>query len=296
MANLKALFHNGQVGFTVYSPDCAQSRLWGNLDHAIHDATGFQAIYRQWINHDVNSITRFYNSGGVEPTNEQDPDEYARKFDAIPAADLKYGHLVMKLFLSGPCLLTIWQGESSDGAIPTLFKLKGRTQPAQAASESIRGRFWCDNGVCNLLHVSDDLAEAERELKAVGVWDALDVERTPLPLIEPIPAPTDYVAHSGISVVCDVVNRLLAGEKIDVYLPPSGDAKETNAALTPILREAAQRWPKNAPFIEAFLRGDLVAVSAMMKKLPVTKWEYFIIQCGAINRDTWDAPDMPPGT
>ncbi len=285
MAVLQELFEKGQAGFTVYSPDCTQSRLWGNLDHAIHDATGFQAVYRQWINHDVNTISRFYNSDN-EPVIEQDPEEYERKFEQIPVADLKYGHLVMKLFLSGPCLLTIWQGENA--VIPTLLNLKGRTQPAQASPESIRGRFWCDNGVCNLLHVSDDLAEAERELKSIHL--SLDFEGTPLPLFEPIPAPTSYVAHSGIAVVCDVVNRLLAGERetIVIQLPPSGNAKETNQILTQILREAAQRSPKVAPMIDAFLRGDVVAITEVMKKMPVTKWEHFIIQCGTITRDQWN--------
>lgn len=290
MTTLKALFANGQAGFTVYSPDCAQSRLWGNLDHAIHDTTGFQPVYRQWINHDINSIMRFYSGGDDDAPTEQDPEAAMKKYENIPAEDLKYGHLVVRLFLSGPSLLTVWQGERD--MIGALLRLKGATHPAAAAPQSIRGRFWCDNAVCNLLHTSDDLAEAERELRAVHV--SLDREAAPMPLIEPIPAPVSYAAHSGLSVLCDVMNRVLLGEgeKLVVDLPTSGDARETHHVLTRVFREAAERSSPSAvsQLINAYLAGEVVTVTRMLKRMPVTKWEHFIIQCGAITRDQWNAP------
>lgn len=291
MTTLKQLFEKRQLGFTVYSPDCTHSRLWGNLDHTIHTATGFQVVYRQWINHDINSIDRFYSGPGEEPAPNSSPETAAQKYDSIPAEDLKYGHLVVKLFLSGPSLLTLWRGEN---VIETLSALKGATHPAQADMASIRGRFWCDNAVCNLIHVSDDYQEAERELGAVRLLPVLDVEAAPAPLIEAAAAPTHYAGHSGISVVCDVVNRMLAAmgtiDRLAVQLPSSGDAKETHRRLTDILEESARRLPESviAHFIQAYLAGDVVAVSWMLKQLPVTKWEHFIIQCGAITRDKWN--------
>lgn len=285
MTSLKQLFEKQQVGFTVYSPDCTQSRLWGNLDHAIHDATGFRVVERHWINHDVNSIARFYS--GEEPPPEQDPVEGAKKYDSIPVEDVKYGHLVVKLFLSGPALLTFWQG---DNVVETLLALKGATHPPEAGAETIRGRFWCDNGVCNLIHASDDYAEAERELKSVNLLHLLDREAVSLPLIEPIAAPEHYVAHSGISVVCDLVYRMTLDrvEKKAAKLPPSGDAKETNRALTAYLREANATFPNLALFIDAYLKGDLVTVTGMLKEMPVTRWEQFVVQCGAITRYKWN--------
>lgn len=294
MTTLSALFEKRQIGFTVYSPDCAPSRMWGNLDHAIHQATGFQAVSRRWINHDINSISRFYR--GDDPNEpeppEQDSEEAARKYETVPVENLQYGHLVARLFLGGPSLLTLWHGEN---AIETLLALKGATHPPLAAPESIRGRFWCDNGVCNLMHVSDNEAEAERELKAVRLWPLLDDELAALPLLDARSTPTHYVAHSGIVVLCDLVNRLLLtipkAEKLAVALPPSGDAKETNAKLTALLQSTAQRTDalEITQLINAYLAGDVVTVTGMLKTMPVTKWEHFSIQCGAITRYKWNS-------
>jgi len=288
MAILKHLFQAHQAGLTAYSPDCTQSRLWGNLDHAIYTATGFQIVRRQWINHDINSILRFYRGPDDEPLTEQDPAEAIRKYDSVPPEKLQYGHLMVKLLMMGPSLVTIWRGEN---VIPTLLRVKGKTQPAEAEAGTIRGSFWCDNGVCNLMHTSDDMAEAERELAAVKLDHWLDEEAGQAPLIAPIPAPNAYVAHSGIAIVCDVVNRVLIAGNIDpmsIHLPTSGDAKETNQQLATHLCETAARHPNIAPFIHAFLSGNLIATTDMLKSLPVTRWEYFVIQCGAVNRDRWN--------
>lgn len=291
MASLKTLFDAQQAGFTVYSPDCTQSRLWGNLDHAIHNTTGFQPIYRRWINHDFNTINRFYLGKDEAEPPEQDPIEGAKKYDNVPLETLQYGHLVGKLFLSGPSLLTIWQGEN---VIPTLLALKGSTQPPQAGKATIRGSFWCDNGVANLTHASDDVDEALRELRAIRFSHLLDETFAPVPLIDPSPAPSDYAAHSGISVACDVVKRALIGtmETPKINLPPSGDAHETNTYLTAWLTDVRAQLPPTsseiADFIDAYLAGNVIETSQRLAHLPVTRWEHFIIQCGAITRYTWN--------
>lgn len=288
MTLLRNLFQTQQAGLTVYSPDCTHSRLWGNLDHFIHAATGFQIVRRQWINHDINSIMRFYRGPDDEPLVEQDPAEAFHKYDSVPAEKLQYGHLMVKLLMMGPSLLTIWRGEN---VIPTLLRVKGKTQPAEAGDETIRGGFWCDNGVCNLMHTSDDLAEAERELAAVHLSHWLDDEASQSSLIEPIPVPPATVAHSGISMVCEVVNRMLLAQNLAPLtpsLPASGSARETNQRLTAHLCEIAARHKETASFIQAFLAGDMVAVTDMLKTLPVTRWEYFVIQCGMVNRDRWN--------
>lgn len=195
---------------------------------------------------------------------------------------------MVKLLLQGPSLLTIWRGEN---AIPTLLKVKGSTQPAEAVARSIRGSFWCDNGVCNLMHTSDDTAKALRELNVLRLNCWLDEEVGQGQLIQPTPVPTTYVAHSGISIVCDVVNRVLLADNVaptPFNLPLSGGALETNQQLTLHLRATAARYQSVAPFIDAFLAGDVVAVTDMLKSLPVTQWEHFVIQCGTINRERWD--------
>ena len=287
MTHLKQLLAQNQAGLTVYSPDCTHSRLWGHIDQAIHKATGFQIGRRQWVNHDINSIMRFYQEEGDEVPPEQDPAEARQKYDNIPVEILQSGHLVVKLLMQGPSLVTIWQGED---AIPTLLKVKGKTQPAEAGADTVRGRFWCDNGVCNLMHSSDDTAAVKRELAALNLTHWLEEILNPLPLIPPISLPTAHIPHSAISTVCELVNRLLqttADDPLSIQLPPSGDARETNQQLTALLRQTAAQQPTLAPFINAFLSGDLPTTTNLLQSLPATRWEYFVLQCGVLNRDKW---------
>jgi nucleoside diphosphate kinase len=292
MALLKQLLTQDAVGLTVYSPDCIQSRLWGNLDNRITEATGLQVGYRIWIYHDVNSVERFYRADDEdEPANPQtieSPIERARKLEDVPAEKLQSGHLVVRLLISSPSLLTIWHG---DNAIQKLLTLKGRTHPAQAEPHTIRGSFWCDNAVCNLIHSSDSAAELERELKAVGLGELLNSEPKMGRLAQV--RPEAYPTHSGIVSMCDVVNRVLEITSdiplLEYELPQSGVASETMQYLTSLLQAAVVKMSGHptAGFIEAYLCGDIVAVTAAMKQMPVTKREHFVIQCGTLSRDRW---------
>ena len=217
--------------------------------------------------------------------------------DMIPADEIQYGHLVVKLLLMGPSLLTLWRG---DRAIAELLKLKGATHPAEAAKSSIRGRFWCDTAVSNLMHTSDTPNEARRELIAVGLDSVFDQAPTELPLIEPVSLPEWVMPHCAVSVVADVVNRVLVADgnvqDSRAKLPASGDAKETYALFSAELSALASRYPSSpiAPFITSYFAGDVVTVSDSLKHLPVTRWEGFIIQCGAISQDKWHATNTGP--
>jgi nucleoside diphosphate kinase len=293
MVLLKQLLSQDTVTLSVYSPDCIQSRLWGNLDSCIAEATGLQVGYRTWIYHDVNSVERFYRADEEEstpPQSTESPLERARKLEDVPAEKLQSGHLVVRLLISGPSLLTIWHG---DNAIQKLLAIKGRTHPAQAEPHTIRGSFWCDNAVCNLIHSSDSTGEVEQELKAVGLAHLLDIEPQRGRLVEARAIEGKYVAHSGILIVCDVVNRVLAISNdmplLEYELSQSGSARETTQYLTPLLQSAAAKMSGHpaAGFIEAYLRGDLVSVTEAMKQMPLTKWEHFVIQCSTLSRDKW---------
>lgn len=291
MTTLRHLLEANQIGLSVYSPDCTQARLWGHLDHAIHHASGLQPIYRQWFHHDYNSIMRFYHSDEGEPVQAEDVEAAAKKYDAVAPENLQYGHLVVKLLLSGASLLTLWQGAN---AIETLLKIKGATHPSQAEKGSIRGSFWCDNSVCNLTHTSDTIIEVVRELAALNLSSVLDAKNHDvLPLMPITPAPQYYVAHCALSVICDVLQRVYITDHhslLDVpRLPASGDAHETNALLAAFLRNSQAQIPTSqlAKFIEAYFAGDVIGTTRMMYQLPMTKWEQFVVQCGVITRDKW---------
>src|SRR5690606_2783264 len=155
---IQGLISQNSASLTIYSPDALQSGLLGHLDHTIHEQTGLVPIFRQWIYHDVASITRFYGGEVTEETHNKT----IRDYDNIPLENVQYGHLVVKLFITGASLLTIWQG---DNAIENLLAVKGKTHPAESPPDTVRGGLWCDNSVCNLLHCSDNQDEVLREIE-----------------------------------------------------------------------------------------------------------------------------------
>ena len=82
MQTFNQLLKTDQLGLTVYLPECAQSRLWGNLDHAIHEATGYEPVYRRWIVHDYNSVMRFYTEDQDAVPQTDDLLAAARRYDS----------------------------------------------------------------------------------------------------------------------------------------------------------------------------------------------------------------------
>lgn len=288
MMTLADLFYKQQIGLTVYSPDCTQSRLWGNLDHFIQVKTQSQIVYRQWVYHDYNTIMAFYGTSG-EDIPYRDPIEARRGYENISAKDLKYGHLTARLFMSGASLLTLWQG---DDMINRLLEVKGATHPAEADPDTIRGSFWCDNGVCNLVHSSDTVEEALHELEAIQSDTVLEKEPIIQQGFQPIPASTDYIPHSSIVILCHLVNRLLiatGGDGIAIHLPQSGDAQATYQQLVYELDKLRNRTTQESliNLIHTYLAGDIVAISAMLPTLPLTNWEAFVLQCGTITGEKW---------
>ncbi len=291
MPALKQMIKDNKVGLTVYYPDSARSRLWGNLDNMITESTGFQVGYRQWIHHDYNSLNRFYSDGSDSPSDSVvSTGDIIKQIDELPVENLQHGHMFTKMTLSGYSLLTIWQG---DNAIERLLKLKGATHPAKAESGTIRGGFYCDNPISNLCHSSDDAQEVVREIEAVGLQEILNTELQGGQKLSPV-ATRNYMAHSGITIVCDVINRMLATmpdmNKLNYVLPASGNSRETMLSLIPILKTARTSLSVHllSEFISGFLSGNIKTVSDKMKLLPVTKWEYFVVQCSTLYLNEWD--------
>lgn len=287
------LLEKQQVGYTLYTQDAIQSRLWGHLDHAIQDQTGFEIIHRQWINQDINTIMRFYSDGGEHHTFEPDTQAAVCRYDNLPVKTIQPGHLVVKNFITGPALLTVWRG---DNVISTLSDLKGATHPAQADAGAIRGRFWCDNAVLNLIHVSDNESEAIREFDAIHASSILQQPADGFPerLMPPNTDPTAHVNHSGIFTVLKVMRRMAMCEynspPLRIFLPESGDVQETHQRVHNALIDLCRTTRRDdiSTFINNYLAGNLVAVTENLRNLPVTRWEKFVIQCGAITRETWN--------
>lgn len=284
---LRKLIQQAMAGLTVYSADAGQSQLWGHLDQLIHEKTDLVPIFRQWIYHDVASITRFYGGEVTEEIRRKTIHDY----DNIPLNDIQYGHFVVKLFIIGASLVTIWQGEN---AIEKLLVAKGTTHPAESPRETVRGGLWCDNSVCNLLHSSDNQEEILRELDALNLNSISDKVLNPMQLIPKNTLPANYRAHSSIVIALHTLNRWLftqaEGRQIEFQLPISGDATETMHNLSIVLKDAISDYPNTiiSDFVQAYFDGDLVAITPLLRRLPLTSWEQFVVQCGTLTRKQWD--------
>jgi len=77
-----------------------------------------------------------------------------------------FGELV-EFITSGPVFAMVWEGEN---VISTARLLVGATNPTESAPGTIRGdygREWPDGNLRNIIHTSDNVDSATRE---IGIW------------------------------------------------------------------------------------------------------------------------------
>ncbi|MED1745226.1 nucleoside-diphosphate kinase [Brevibacillus borstelensis] len=85
-----------------------------------------------------------------------------------------FGELV-DFITSGPVFAMVWQGNN---VISTARSMMGKTNPADAASGTIRGDFATSVGM-NIIHGSDSPESAEREIALwFGQGEVLSYEKT----------------------------------------------------------------------------------------------------------------------
>lgn len=272
METLQHLLEGGRATLTVYSPDAFRSRLTGHMEEFISRRTGLRPGDRFWITHNPASVEAFY-------------------LNSI-ANNAGRWNLVVELFTAGPSLLTVWLGDEAGTSLPAL---KGRSHPADAAEGTIRSLFWCDNPVCNLIHVSDDAAEAQRELKSLGLQRILAQPQTAHGrLLSLTDEPRRHVAHSGIVTFCSALNRILETQRdlppLPFTLPESGDARATERSLTNALEDISG---VSSDDIVCRLRDDYLEgrsdalLNTLRSVLPLARWEEFVITCGVLTREKW---------
>ncbi len=118
-----------------------------------------------WFEKKGLSLAEALRNAGKEASKE--PIEYGK--DIIRA--------LIKYMKAGPVLMMVWQGNQS---VAVVKKLVGETEPATSDVGTIRGDFTIDSfplanvddrAVRNLVHCSDNLADATRE---IGIWFTAD--------------------------------------------------------------------------------------------------------------------------
>lgn len=260
----------GNTAFTVYTPDTIRSRLSGEIDAEIRNATGLQVQARMWIKHtEVTADTFYGNRLGKDAA-----------------------HLVRTLLLDSPNLLTIWEGPE---AFAKLNAVKGCAHPANAALKSIRGKLWCDNSTTNLLHVADDLTAGLHELAILQnggaeILGAHEPERADRQ------AKRTRIAHSGIFALYELIQKL-DGRESDhgAFLSPFFGQKRSDFfyLLKSALQQEMHRYsPIAADTSKAYFSCDEKAMSHLLTKINHTPWERFVLRCGMRGLQEWTRKEI----
>jgi nucleoside diphosphate kinase len=236
------------VGLVVFSPDAVRSGLVTAICDEISKVTHLSLRFTRWVSHTPETVRLFYANSPIDE----------RRFP-----------LVCELLLSSPSLVSFWQGDAPHRA---LAALKGRSHPALADASSIRGRFWCDNQVCNLVHSSDDASEVNRELAVLGISE--DLHHLQHRSARLLPAEAVRVAHNGTHNLACTLTRL-----IGMSQPAPAHTHSSSAALFRrsfgLLREIADlRRAPASDLSEAFISADAERFTRALDAIPeVTPWE-----------------------
>jgi nucleoside diphosphate kinase len=257
------------LSLLIFLPDAVMSRVVAPVEHWLRERTGCVPIARRWLTRTDEELRRFY-----------------------PDVAQRYWPLISRAFSWGPCLATLWFGERAAHVIPAS---KGVTQPARCSPATVRGRFWCDNALANLLHVSDNSSDVARELGVLRSYrpelfrEKLSTQG--LPTFDDGGAPTPR--HSAILTLCSLVRAplaALAGPLPPLDVPEGESARETMTRAEAWLAEVAPRLP---PILRAAVLAYLDGMAperfipALKDLVPLTEWEELVLTGGALSRGDW---------
>lgn len=262
------------LSLSIFLPDAVMSRLVGPVEQWLRERSGCVPIARHWLSRTDEELRRFY-----------------------PDVPERYWPLISRAFSWGPCLATLWFGEQAAHVIPAS---KGATQPARCSAATVRGRFWCDNALANLLHVSDSSSDIARELGVLRSYHpelfrgALSTQG--LPTFDDGGAPTPR--HSGILTLCSLVRgslvraqlATLAGPIPPLDVPEGESASETMTRAETWLAEVMPRLPPVlAAAVTAYLDGMAPErfLPALKGFVPIAEWEELVLTGGALSRSEW---------
>jgi nucleoside-diphosphate kinase len=259
------------IALLIFLPDAVASHLVGSVECWIRDRTACAPIARCWFSYTDDVLSRFYADIAGKP----------------------FWPLISRFFTAAPCLATLWYGDDAARLMPVT---KGMTHPAQCSDVTVRGRFWCDNALANLVHVSDSQAELARELNILrslqsGLFDgALSTKALPPYYDSRPPVPR----HSGILTLCALVTTCLSTQGTafsQLDLREGESARETISRAHVWLDETRKITPTAlATSVETYLAGTADAsqlILALRNIVPVSPWEELILTAGLLSRPHW---------
>jgi nucleoside diphosphate kinase len=133
-----------KAALIILSPDAIQANMIRPITDFLFEKIGLFPRYKFSISHTNKTIREFYKNSNIGK----------RRFEILD-----------QLFLSGESIGFVYEGEN---LYETLTLIKGLSHPAKCKTDQIRGFFWCDSKVFNLIHSSDNSQEALRELEILS--------------------------------------------------------------------------------------------------------------------------------
>lgn len=169
---------NKERSLVILKPDAVQRTLIGDIINRI-EKTGLKLTAMKFVNAEEDKLWEHYNKddkwfeakGKVAVKNRKDAGM------SVDKEAIEYGKDIIRLVIDfmacGPVVIMVWEGHKS---IDVIKKLVGGTEPATSDVGTIRGDYTIDSyelansgerSVRNLVHCSDEPAEAEKE---IAVW------------------------------------------------------------------------------------------------------------------------------
>jgi nucleoside-diphosphate kinase len=160
----------------ILKPDAVQRGLTGEIINRI-ERTGLKLIGLKAIMAEADQCWAHYNKDEEWFLKKGNMTVENRKTAGMPVTKeaIEYGRdiigALVKFMTCGPVVPMIWEGNQAVGIVK---KLVGATEPLSSDGGTIRGDFTIDSfelanfderAVRNLIHCSDQPAEAEREIQ-----------------------------------------------------------------------------------------------------------------------------------
>lgn len=164
--------------FVIIKPDGVQRSLIGEIIHR-YERTGLKLAGMKFGVADEKKFWEHYNKDDAWFLKKGTKIVEDKKAAGLPVDKeaIEYGkdiiRQVVKFMTSGPVVMMVWEGNQAAAVVK---KITGETEPATSDVGTIRGDLTIDSyqiaavddrAVRNLIHCSDSVEEAKRE---IGIW------------------------------------------------------------------------------------------------------------------------------
>jgi nucleoside-diphosphate kinase len=168
--------------FVMFKPDTVQRSFMGEIIRRFEN-TGLKCTAMKMFKADEDRLIQHYNKDDAWFLKKGNGIVEDLKAQGLPVTKepIEYGKDIIranaKFMMSAPVVAMVWEGNQ---AVAVIKKIVGSTEPATSDVGTIRGDLTVDSyshaayenrAVRNLIHCSDMVTEAERE---IAIWFADD--------------------------------------------------------------------------------------------------------------------------